>query len=314
MTPLGTSPHGTSPLGTSPTTTVVTPTVAYADRAGAPTIWLKLEYCQPSGSIKDRFVAHVLGRALADGDVEAGGLVAEASSGSTAISLAVACARAGMRFRAFLPETVSPDRVRMLGALGAEVTLTPADAGVAGAEAACEAFGEAEPAAYLPRQFSNPANAEAHRLSTGPELLAQVGRPLDAFVSGVGTGGTLAGIGAALRDAGSAAALYQALPVAGGGLDGDPEICSGVPGIVEGMSGLLAGLDGEIETVEVPWPEAVTAARELCRAGFPAGISSGLNLAAARRVGARLGDGAHLATVLCDRMERYFTSPLFARS
>jgi cysteine synthase A len=293
-------------------TTVVTPTVPFADPDTGTTLWLKLEYCQPSGSIKDRFVAHVLDRALAEGALPAGGEVAEASSGSTAIALAVACARAGVAFRAFLPEGVSGERLRMLAALGAAVTLTPAVLGMAGAQDACERFGAGAPGAFLPRQFTNPANADAHREVTGPELAAQVGAPVDAFVAGVGTGGTLVGIGAALRERHQGTVVARALPVAGGGLDGDPEVCSGVPGVVEGMSGLLGGLDGGFETVEVPWPEAVTASRDLCRAGFPAGLSSGLNVAAARRISRVLRPGAVVATVLCDRMERYFSSPLFA--
>ena len=289
---------------------VVTPTVAIADQTTNCSLWLKLEYCQPSGSIKDRFVWFMLDDAFQRGLISPHTIVAEASSGSTAIALAVACARLGLAFRAFLPEGVAAERLMVLRQLGAEVVLTDPTRGVAGAREACQTFSRERPGVLLPDQFANPLNAEAHRLTTGVELIRQVEGPIHAFVCGAGTGGTLAGIGQALRDAEQPTFLFRAYPRAGGGLDGNPEIRDDVPGIVDGLSELF---DDEmpVEPVLVDWPDVVYAARHLGRLGFPAGLSSGLNFAAARQVAATLGAGHTVATVLCDRMERYFSSVMF---
>ncbi len=170
---------------------------------------------------------------------------------------------------------------------------------------------------FLPRQFTNPANVEAHARTTGPELLADVDGELHGFVAGVGTAGTLMGVARAIRAAGLDGCRIAAVrPTTGVCFAGQPEICagfsSGVPGVVEGMSTLLdpaaVGLDDDLDVAD---SDAIAAARELCGMGFPVGISSGLNLAGARALSSRLGPGHNVATVLCDRMERYFSSGLF---
>jgi cysteine synthase A len=192
-----------------------------------------------------------------------------------------------------------------------------------------EEMAAADAHVHLPRQFSNPANVEAHARTTGPELLADVGRPLDGFVAGVGTAGTLMGVARAIRAAeaeaeadvaaGGAATptrIAAVRPTTGDEFAGQPEVCAGfstgIPGVVEGMSTLLdpdaVGLDADLDVAD---RTAIDAARELCRLGFPVGISSGLNLAGARLLASQLGSGHHVATVLCDRMERYFSTGLF---
>jgi cysteine synthase A len=187
---------------------------------------------------------------------------------------------------------------------------------MAGAIAETERMAGADPDIFLPRQFTNPANAEAHELRTGPELVAalgEAGAKVDGFVAAVGTAGTLMGVGRAVLRANPATVVARVV-VAGEGVDAEQggPACLGIPGVVDCMSGLLDEDElGGHPALAVPRPEAMDAAREMSRRGLPVGPSSGLNLAGARRLAARLGAGHHVATVCCDRMERYFSTDLF---
>jgi cysteine synthase A len=277
------------------------------------TIWLKLEYLLPSGSTKDRVAAFILGHGVETGAITEKTIVVEASSGSTSISLAMACAVIGVRFRAVMPENVSRERALIIKRYGGETVLTPKDAGILGAIEETRRIAAADRHVFLTRQFENPLNARAHQRETGPELIQQVGTTIHGFVAGVGTGGTLMGIARALKEAGHPTRIARALPTKGSAcFDGQPEICGGIPGVVEGLSALMnadeIGLD---EDICVDEREAIAASRELCGRGLPVGPSSGLNLAAARHMARRLGPGKTIATVLCDRMERYFSTDLF---
>ncbi len=289
-----------------------TPTIRFDDEASACTLWLKLDYLLPSGCTKDRMATNIVAYAIASGEVSPSTVVVEASSGSTSIALSMVCATVGVPFRAYMPKTVSGERVLMIRRLGGDVVLTPAEQGMDGAVAALLHDSGTEADLYAARQFENPRNVFAHQHSTGPELIQQVGVRLHGFVAGVGTGGTLMGVAHALRDHGYDTIIAQAMPTATFRADGAPEIAGGIPGIVEGMSRLLdpdaVGLD---EAVLVPEPEAMATAREFGRRGLGIGPSSGLNIAAARRLAGRLGPGHHIATVLPDRMERYFSTALF---
>jgi cysteine synthase len=293
-----------------------TPTVACDDLGSGCTIWLKLEYQLPSGSTKDRLAAHVLARAVAAGRVHEGTTVVEASSGSTSIAFAMACAALGVRFVAVLPEGVSNERLLIIRRYGGDWALVPAEGGMPGAIAETERLAAADPDVFLPRQFTNPDNAAAHELRTGPELLEaldQAGAQLDGFVAAVGTAGTLMGVGRAVRRARPSAVVARVV-VAGETLDAEQggPACLGIPGVLDCLSGLLdeAELGGH-PALAVPRSEAMDAARELARRGFPVGPSSGLNLAGARALARELGPGHHIATVACDRMERYFSTDLF---
>ena len=295
---------------------VTTPTVPLADEVSGGTIWLKLEYQLPSGSTKDRLAAHVLRRAVDAGEVHAGTTVVEASSGSTSIAFAMACAALGVRFVAVLPEGVSDERLMIIRRYGGEVSLVRGAGGMPGAIAATEDMAASDPDVYLPRQFTNPENAVAHELRTGPELLASVraaGARLDGFVAAVGTAGTLMGVGRVVRAASPGAAVARVV-VAGETVDAEQggPTCLGIPGVVDCLSGLLDEDElGGHPPLAVPRGEAMAAARELARRGFPVGPSSGLNLAGARRLALALGPGSQVATVACDRMERYFSTDLF---
>jgi cysteine synthase A len=285
--------------------------VPVPDPASGCTIWLKLEYLLPSGSTKDRVAAFILAHGVETGAITAETKVVEASSGSTSIALAMACATLGVKFCAVMPENVSRERTLIIKRYGGETMLTPRAAGVLGAIERTRELAAADRCVFLTRQFENPLNARAHQRETGPELIQQVGTTIHGFVAGVGTGGTLMGIARALDEAGHQTTIARALPETGAAcFAGQPEVCGGIPGIVDGLSTILepALIDDEIRVDE---RAALLAARELCARGFPVGLSSGLNFVAARELARRLGPGKTVATVLCDRMERYFSTSLF---
>jgi cysteine synthase A len=193
------------------------------------------------------------------------------------------------------------------------VVLTPHSDGMAGALARTEQLAAADAHVFLPRQFANVEHARAHELRTGPELIAQVGERIDGFVAAVGTAGTLMGVGAALRrQYGDDVALAR-VRVAGAEADaeqGGP--CSDIPGVVDCMSAILdEGAVGLGPEIAVTHDDAVRATRALIAQGFPVGLSSGLNYLGACEMARQLGPGHNVATVFCDRMERYFSSDLF---
>ena len=280
-------------------------------------IWCKLEFLNPSGSTKDRIARYMLEKAWRQGTLCPGDTVAEASSGSTSIALALACAQMGLRFVAVMPEGVTEERVLTIRAYGGEVVLTPAADGVRGAMAHIERLSR-EQGAFAPRQFENPDNVEAHRVWTGQEILSQMpGGSVDAVVSGVGTGGTIVGLYEAFREAGCPVTAWVARPVSGTGGLGDVECCSfssRVPGVVEGLSRLFdpSRMPGLVE-LDIADDLAITTARALIRRGFPVGPSSGLNFAAAVQAASRLGPSPQVVTVFPDRMERYFSTELIRR-
>jgi cysteine synthase len=286
-----------------------TPTVPFHDERTGCTLWLKLDYLLPSGCTKDRMATNIVAHAIATGEVSPSTIVVEASSGSTSIALSMVCATVGVAFRAYMPKSVSGERVLMIRRLGGDVVLTPAEEGMGGAISAMVRDTDTQADLFAARQFENPRNVFAHRHSTGPQLIQQVGVRLDGFVAGVGTGGTLMGVAHALRDHGNDAVIARAMPTAA--TEG-PQVVGGIPGVVDGMSQLLdpeaVGLD---DPVLVPEQEALATAREFGRRGLSIGPSSGLNIAGARRLAARLGPGHSVATVLPDRMERYFSTALF---
>ena len=280
---------------------------------GGPTIWCKLEFLNPSGSTKDRIARYMLEKAWRQGLLGPGSTVIEASSGSTSIALALACAQMGLRFLAVMPEGVSEERILIIRAYGGEVILGPRADGVRGSIAFAEKHAR-EHGCFCTRQFENPDNAEAHRVWTGQEILAQVpGGVVDAVVSGVGTGGTIVGLHDAFLEAGCAVTAFAARPVSGSGL-GDLECCSfssRVPGVVDGLSKLYreANMPSLVE-LDIADEVAMCTARALIRRGFPVGPSSGLNYAAAVEAVRQLGPSAQVVTVFPDRMERYFSTEL----
>lgn len=292
-----------------------TPLVPIQLDAALPPIWCKLEFLNPSGSTKDRIARYILEKAWREGRIGPGSTVIEASSGSTSIAMALACAQLGIRFIAVMPEGVSNERVFMIRAYGGQIRLTPREGGIQRCITETEQLA-AECNGFLPRQFSNPDNASAHRVGSAREILDQVpGGLVSAVVSGVGTGGTLVGLYQGLAEAGCGVRPILARPISLS-TTADVECCSFsamIPGVVECVSTIF---DPEqmpgLETVEVRDEEALAVTRELIRRGFPVGPSSGLNYRAAQ-IAAQSGsrEDGQVVTVFPDRMERYFTTDLF---
>lgn len=291
-----------------------TPLVPVRLDADGPTIWCKLEFLNPSGSTKDRIAAYILDKAWREGRIGPRTLVVEASSGSTSIAMALACAQLRVAFTAVMPEGVSDERALMIRSFGGSVVFSPKSEGIRGAIRMAEELASRSDV-FSPRQFENPDNANAHRFRTAPEILAQVpGGCVDAVVSGVGTGGTLVGLFQGLCDGGCRVTPFAARPISGGAMQ-EVECCSfstRIPGVADGISRIYrtAELPGLIE-LEIADEAAIDATRKLIARGFPVGPSSGLNYLAAVEASQRLGPGATIVTVMPDRMERYFTTELF---
>jgi cysteine synthase A len=293
-----------------------TPLVPIQLDAALPPIWCKLEFLTPSGSTKDRIARYIIEKAWREGRIGPGSTVIEASSGSTSIAMALACAQLGIRFIAVMPQGVSNERVFMIRSYGGEIRLTPKEDGIVGCILETEKLA-AECGGFLPRQFSNPDNAAAHRVGPAREILDQVpGGLVSAVVSGVGTGGTLVGLSQGLAEAGCGVRPVLARPVTLS-TDTDVECCSfssKIPGVVDCVSTIFdpRAMSGLVE-IEVRDEEALAVTRELIRRGFPVGPSSGLNYRAAQIAAQTIPrDEGQIVTVFPDRMERYFTTDLFA--
>lgn len=291
-----------------------TPLVPVQLTPGSASIWCKLEFLNPSGSTKDRIARHILEKQWRVGRLRAGDKVVEASSGSTSIAFALACAQMGLKFTAVMPESVSNERVLIIRSYGGNIILVPKAAGMLGAIARAAEESE-RTGAFYPKQFENLDNAEAHRVSTGQEILSQIpGGVVHGICSGVGTGGTIVGLYNAFSQAGCPVTPILARPIEGGA-SFEVEchsFSSRVPGVVDGLSKLYsnASLAGLLE-IDVHDSVAIETTRELINKGFPVGPSSGLNYAAAVKAQSILGPKAQVVTVFPDRMERYFSTELF---
>jgi cysteine synthase len=285
--------------------------------SSGPVIWCKLEFLNPSGSTKDRIARYIIGKALRTGSLHPGDMVVEASSGSTSIALAIVCAQRGLRFTAFMPEGVSSERLLIIQAYGGKTVFTPKAAGMAGAIAAADEAAK-EHGAFFPRQFENMDNAAAHRFQTAQEIVSQIpGNNVDAVVSGVGTGGTLAGLYLGFRDFGCSVRPFLARPVDSAAL-ADVECCScfsgRVPGVMDGLSQIIRAVSMKgLTQIDVPADRALDTSRRLIRLGFPVGVSSGLNYQGALECARQLPPEATIVTVFPDRMERYFSTELFSQ-
>ncbi len=293
-----------------------TPLVPVRIAEDAPLIWCKFEFLNPSGSTKDRIARHILEKAWRAGKINATSTVVEASSGSTSIAFALACAQMGLRFIAYIPDSATSERELIIRAYGGEVRRVPGGMSAVLEEAheACAMEGW-----FLGQQFKNPDNTEAHRLYTGPEILTQIpGGCVDAVVSGVGTGGSLRGLFEAFETAGCSVHPYAAIPRQGELFGANVECCSlrfstDVPGVVEGLSEIYASWDCPALTeIEIGECECLEITKKLWALGFPVGPSSGLNFAAAQRIAANLSPDKLVVTVFPDRMERYFSHKVFA--
>ena len=274
--------------------------------AGGATVWAKAELLNPAGSVKDRPALSMILEAERAGKLGEGATIVEATSGNTGISLAMIAAVRGYRCVLVMPEDMSLERRYILRAYGADIVLTSATDGMTGAVARARQVLEETPGAFMPSQFANPANPLAHERGTALEILEQTGGEVAAFVSGVGTGGTITGVGRTLREKlGKNVTIIAVEPAASA-------VLSGKPAGMHGIQGLGAGFVPEIlernlldRVVEVSDVAAERMARRLAREeGLLVGPSSGANVHVACELAAELGKG-NVVTILCDSGERY---------
>ncbi|MBF6569281.1 MAG: cysteine synthase A [Candidatus Binataceae bacterium] len=275
-------------------------------------VWAKLENYNPGGSVKDRICLAMVEAAEKAGRLRPGDTIVEPTSGNTGIGLAMVAAVKGYKLILTMPDTMSDERRSLLVAYGAELVLTPDTRGMHGAIAKAEELSRSNPDYFMPQQFNNPANPEAHYRTTGPELVEQLPR-IDAFVAGVGTGGTISGVGKYLRETIDHKVLIVAVEP-----QASPVLSGGEPGFHK-IQGIGAGflphtLDPKVydEIIQVSDEDATKFARRLAREeGLLVGISSGGSCCAALQVAKRLGPGKVVVTVFCDTGERYLTTDLF---
>jgi cysteine synthase A len=272
-------------------------------------IFAKAEFMNPGGSIKDRIARHMLAEAEKRGELRPGSTIMEVTSGNTGIALAMVGAMRGYKVVVVMPRTVSKERRSMINSFGAELELLDDIDDIQDAIAGAEAFAATRDDIFLPRQFANPDNVETHRTTTGPEILRQLNGEIDAFVMGVGTGGTVMGVGRALRKAGSRARIVAVEPDESAVLSGGAPGPHGIQGLADGFVPALVNLDEIDQVVRIPTQDAIDAAQQIgVEEGLLVGISSGANVLAAKQVAAQLGPGHNVVTVLCDRGERYLSA------
>lgn len=272
-----------------------------------PHLFAKVEYFNPAGSIKDRAAWGMIKAAEEAGRIKPGDTLVEPTGGNTGIGLAMICAFRGYRLIAVMPEGMSQERVALLKSYGAEVVLTPAMAGMSGAVDEAVRLTQAH-GYFMPDQYSNPANPRTHRETTAVEIWEALEGRVDAFVAGVGTGGTITGVGEFLKERSPRIRIVAVEPA------GSPVLSGGKPG-PHRIQGIGPGFIPKIlnraildEIIPIGDEEAYAAAKRLAREeGLLVGISSGANVLAASRVAQSLGPDARVVTVLPDSGERYLS-------
>lgn len=275
---------------------------------GGAEVYAKMEAANPGGSVKDRICLNMIQAAERDGRLSPGATVIEPTSGNTGIGLSLIAAVRGYRLILLMPESMTRERIELLKAYGAEVILTPAPLGMAGAIAEARRMVEQNSGAFMPDQFANPANPEMHRRTTAPEILDAAGGRVDAFVAGVGTGGTITGVGEVLKAHNPAVHIVAVEPAASAVLSGKPAGPHKIQGIGAGFVPKVLNRSILDEIMTVTDDEAFRTKKALAeREGLLVGISSGANVFAARQIARRLGKGKRVITVLPDRGERYFS-------
>lgn len=273
----------------------------------------KVEAMNPGGSAKDRVALAMIEAAESEGRLSPGGTIIEPTSGNTGVGLAMVAAVRGYRLILTMPETMSRERQLLAKAYGAQVVLTPGQEGMAGAVRRAEELLAAIPGSVMADQFGNPANPRAHRETTGEEIWRDTEGLVDAFVAGVGTGGTLTGVGLSLKNKNSGIAIFGVEPASSPILNGGKSGPHRIQGI--GANFIPKNYDGEIvaEVIDVTDEEAMDTARALAREeGLLVGISSGAAVSAATRIAQRARwQGKRIVVLLPDTGERYLSTELF---
>jgi len=272
-------------------------------------IFAKAEFLNPGGSIKDRVALAMLEGAERDGRLRPGCTIVEPTSGNTGIGVALVGRLKGYRVRIVMPEGMSEERKKLVRALGAELILTPDSEGIAGAIARVRQMAAEEPDIYVPQQFENPDNPRVHYEETARELWRQMGGDIAAFVAGVGSGGTLQGVGKFLKEHRPETKLVAVEPKNASALLGHEPGLHQIQGIGDGFVPAILDVSLIDEVIEVSDEDAIATTRELGREfGLLVGISSGANVWAARQLARRIP--GNITTVLPDRAERYFSTAL----
>ncbi|EEL58271.1 Cysteine synthase [Bacillus cereus F65185] len=274
-------------------------------------IYLKLEFMNPGSSVKDRIALAMIEDAEKNGLLKEGDTIIEPTSGNTGIGLAMVAAAKGYNAILVMPETMSIERRNLLRAYGAELVLTPGPEGMGGAIRKATELAK-EHGYFIPQQFKNQSNPEIHRLTTGPEIIEQMGDQLDAFIAGIGTGGTITGAGEVLKEAYKDIKIYAVEPA------DSPVLSGGKPGPHK-IQGIGAGfvpetLDVEVydEIIQVKTEQAFEYARRVAKEeGILVGISSGAVIYAATEVAKKLGKGKKVLVIIPSNGERYLSTPLY---
>lgn len=275
-------------------------------------LYVKVESFNPAGSIKDRPAYYMIKAAEEKGVLKKGTTIIEATSGNTGIALAMIGAALGYPVIIVMPETMSVERQRLMQAYGATLILTPGKSGMSGAVEKAEKLAQ-EKGYFMTKQFENPANVSSHEETTAREILKDLNGKIDAFVAGVGTGGTITGVATVLKKKNPSVLTVALQP------EKSPVLTGGEPGS-HGIQGIGANFIPEIynadvidEVISVTEKEAYAGARQLGKEGILAGISSGANYALAKKIAKKLGKGKVVVTVLPDTGERYLSTDLFAK-
>lgn len=276
-------------------------------------IYVKLEFFNPAGSIKDRIALAMIERAEKEGKLTAGGTIVEPTSGNTGVGLAMVAAAKGYHLVITMPETMSVERRKLMQGYGAELILTPGADGMKGSIAKAEELVK-EKGYFMPMQFENPANPAIHEATTGAEIIAGFGKDNlpDAFVAGVGTGGTLTGIGHALKKANPATKVYALEPAESPLLKEGHGGKHKIQGISAGFIPKVLDKDVYDGIVEISSDDAIATAREVAhKEGILVGISAGANIKGAIELAKKLGKGKKVITVSPDGGDRYLSTDLF---
>ncbi len=283
---------------------------AYGSKA---TLLAKIEGANPAGSAKDRVALAMIRQAQADGRLQQDSVIIEPTSGNTGIGLCAIGARLGYRTIIVMPDTMSAERCRLMRAYGAELVLSDGRLGMAGAIARAEELAKQIPHAFIPSQFDNPSNPDAHYRTTGPEIYADTEGRVDIFVAGVGTGGTISGVGRYLKEHNAHVCIVGVEPRTSAVLSGGSAGTHGIQGIGAGF--VPKNYDASVvdRLLPIDTEEAYTAGRALAtKEGILAGISSGAALAAALKLCAEADNaGKTVVVLLTDTGERYLSTPMF---
>jgi len=278
-------------------------------------VYAKVESCNPGGSIKDRICLSMIEAAEKAGKLRPGDTIVEPTSGNTGIGLALVAAVKGYKTILIMPESMSTERFGLLSSFGAEMILTPAIEGMKGSIMEAERLLKENPGYFMPDQFSNPANPEAHRKTTGPEIWDALNGEVAAFVAAVGTGGTITGVGEVLKGRDGKIKVIAIEPASSPVLSGGTAGPHKIQGIGAGFIPKVLNRDIIDEIVPVTDDEAFETAKMLAREeGLMVGISSGANVFGAMKIAKRLGPGKNVVTVLPDTGERYISIEKYFRT